>query len=177
MTQTPIETPPVKLDAVATRPAIIGLHIGEPFYNVCYARLFPLDNPFGTMLLSRVLTLALSQDLLLEDGEIIVFGTLADGVGIASTRDARLAIEAIKAELAALQLLPMCQIGIKTPDGWQCVFPGHQVALAPLMDLKRVRTAYDNYQETINQNIAELLKVWAAHCNPPPGDCPPAPAK
>ena len=181
MIETPVAIPPAAVHAQATPPAVVGIHFGDPLFNVVSADFMPLDSMGATVILGRVLTLALGQDLLSEDETTRVFGTLRDGVCIIFTRDPRGTIQIIQEEQAPLALLAHCQIGIKTPNGWESVYPRPGIAMAESMDLGRFKLMLAQKQAAQTATIT-MLTALRKLLNPPavdihPGDCPPPAAK
>jgi len=165
-----ITAPPVEIVARPTPPAWVGLHIGDVTVNWSLMEFFPLDKPVSAWMLARVLTLSLSQDLLLEDPAITIFGTLGDGMAVIRTGDPLRTVEALKQELGIWGLLPIAQIGIGHPSAWQCVHPGPHINLAPLLDVKRFGAIMRQHTE----KLAIIVNALTKPVNLPPGDCPPA---
>jgi hypothetical protein len=169
---------PAAITPQTTAPALVGLHLGDPAKALFIRDMFPFDHAMAAWMVARVLTLSLSNDLLLEDPAVTIFGTLGDGMALIHTRNAHQTVQSIKAELEHLQLLPLVQIGIRQPDGWQCVHPGPEVNLAPLLDIARFAKFHDQLLKKQQDQLAVLRQLFKAPPPPGPDDTPPpAPVK
>ncbi len=177
MTQAPSIFPPASGTPAATAPAVVGIHFGDPLFNIVGADFMPLDSFGAACLLGRVLTLALGQDILAEEDSTLVIGTLRDGVCILTTRDSRRAIQSIREELARVALLEHCQIGIQTAAGWESVFPGPGLPLAESMDLARFKPLLAEQRAIWSARLAHYTRLRKQLPPASPGDCPPAAAQ
>jgi hypothetical protein len=177
MTQNPTILPPVQIAPVVTPPEMVGIHFGPPCSLVVFEKLIPQDFPLAAWLVARILTLALTQDALLENDQVFIMGTLGDGISEIPTRHARQTVQIIKAEMQKLLLQPLCQIGIRTAGQWLCVWPGPEFDLAPLMDKSRVQPTQQAFLKLLKQHADTLGQAVQKYLNRPPGDCPPTSQK
>lgn len=174
MNQSPIEQPPTFSASQATPPAVVGLHLGDAMLNPFLADIVPMNIHLAAWMAARVLTLQLKQDALLEAEAVTICGTLADGVALIETRDARQTVAVLRAELEKLTLLPIAQIGVLEPGGWRCVHPGPEVNMKPLMDVDRIAVEIKRHAAALQARVSMFQKLM----NRPPGAGPAdAPAK
>lgn len=160
------QTPPEKIispSLEATGKGFVAFHTGFPGMELL-ADFAGLDQPGPGWMLARIITLALSRAGLSDEAATFT-GTLRDGICLVATRDPLQAVEIIKAELSAVCLLPVCQIGVYTAQRWLCVHPGPQTRLNWLLDSDRLALVTSAFVEKIKaiQKVIQQLPPPPAH--------------
>jgi hypothetical protein len=130
---------------------LIGLHVGDDATPLL-EKVLPTNDPLLLIVLSRLLTLALSQ----HGAKITAAGTLANGMLLIATHDPLAAAEIIESELQATALLAYCQIGVSTLSGWLCFYPHRTVNLNYLLDRERFELKENQLSDAL-ENLVKLL--------------------
>jgi hypothetical protein len=134
---------------------IVGIHFGAPTLPVV-SEIYPRDNWIGAALLRRLLELTLLRaELIGEDMESCA-GPLNDCVLFFHVLEQTAAVEAIKAELIRLRMLPYCQIAIPDGANWRCVHPSHNTRMEWLLDIER-HEAYAEQREQLSAERRALI--------------------
>jgi hypothetical protein len=116
---------------------LIGIHVGDPSTELMPG-IRPPNNYTGTLLLSRLLKLALGSAGLIQGEECCgASGELNDCIVMVQVTDEDAAIELIKSELDKVRLLSSCQIGVRRDREWVCIYPSPNVRMAWLLDDER----------------------------------------
>ena len=118
----------------------------------------PAGNEIGSLLLWKVLDLALERDGVERYGPGGRIGPLNDcAIGI-MVHDPEQAIQTIKAELERVALLAVCQIGVSDDAGWRCVYPSSEVKMGWLLDPERQELYSSQFRESADNFLRKAAE-------------------
>jgi hypothetical protein len=132
----------------------VAVHVGCPGMNKAVV-VFPADNWIGTILLFRLVELALLRDGIEKLAPLGVNGPLNDCVITILAGDREAAIKTIKAELEAAKLLSFCQIAVSDGRAARCIYPSPEVKMAWLLDIERQELYSDQFRQGIDRLLAK----------------------
>lgn len=123
------------------------------------ATLFPVDNYLGTLILARVLTLALEKAGVLRECAFGI-GPLNDSHFRANVTDHRAALLTVKTELANLNLLRGATLAYYDPAEliFRVAYPQTGEVFEELPDISPIRQAtHDFLQRVLEDNLKAML--------------------
>ena len=128
----------------------VAVHVGCPGMNAASV-ISPANNWIGTVLLIRLVELALVRDGIKKLYPLGVNGPLNDCVITLLAVDPEAAVKTITAELDAAKLLAFCQIAVWGDTGWRCVHPSPEIRMEWLLDPERQELFRNQRSDGINK--------------------------
>lgn len=122
------------------------------------------------LLLFRLLETALAQAGLVNAAHCEGFGAeLNDCVFYALVFDECQAVDLIKKELDAANILPVSQIGVLRGERWQCVHPHPEINLGLILCDERREAQAERFKYRSGAKLADLkTKLAQSEQQPPP---------
>ena len=139
-----------------TNPNFIAVHIGHSFTHSLLAHMSPPHNWVGGLLAGHIVRGALQRAGVLVSAECNFYGPLTDCVLFAEVSDAAAATETIKAELDAIPLHDIYQIGMRQGGQWRAVHPNPAARVDWLFDTDRIAAAHEDFKAAGREWCAQV---------------------